>query len=64
MVKRRERRYTDRFNIGLDSAMASRIREASERYGIAESMILRKAIAGGLKNTIDAIRKQSAGRTE
>ena len=64
MRKRRESRYADRFNLGLDSATASRVREASNRYGVAESVILRRAIDGGLDRSIDAIRKQAAGRAE
>lgn len=64
MGKRRESRYVDRFNIGLDSATAIRIREASNRYGVAESVILRRAIDGGLDRAIDAIRKQTASRAE
>ena len=40
MAKRRESRYVHRFNIGLESGTANRIREASNRYGVAESVIL------------------------
>ena len=64
MGKRRESRYAARFNIGLDSATAIRVRDASDRYGVAESVILRRAIDNGLKLAIDAIRKQTASRAE
>lgn len=64
MGKRRESRYVHRFNIGVDSDTASRIREASDRYGVAESVILRRAIDVGLDRAVDAIRKQAAARKE
>ena len=64
MGKRRESRYMDRFNIGLDSATAGRVREASNRYGVAEAVILRRAIDNGLGRAVDAIRKQAASRAE
>ena len=62
MAKRRESRYVHRFNIGLESGTATRIREASNRYGVAESVILRRAIDVGLDRAVDAIRKQTAAR--
>ena len=62
MGKRRESRYSRRVNIGLESATASRVREASNRYDVAEAVILRRAIDVGLDRAIDAIRKQTATR--
>ena len=64
MGKRREPRYEARFNIGLDPSVAARIREASDRYGVAQSVIVRRAIGAGLDKALDAIRKQAAGRAE
>lgn len=64
MGKRRERHYPARFNIGIDQASANRIRAASQRFGIAESVILRRAIAGGLDRAIDALRKQAEPKAE
>ena len=62
--KRRGTLYPVRFNIGLDSTMANRIKAASDRYKIAEAVILRGAIARGLDKSIDAIRKASEPKTE
>ena len=59
MGKRRDSRYVARFNIGLEAGPASRVREASNRYGVAEAVILRRAIDVGLDRAVDAIRKQS-----
>lgn len=64
MGKRRDARHSARKSVGLDSATANRVREASDRYGVAESVILRRAIDNGLARAIDAIRKQRAGRAE
>ena len=64
MGKRRDSRYSRRVNIGLESATAIRVREASNRYDVAEAVILRRAIDVGLDRAIDAIRKQTAARAE
>ena len=57
MGLRRERHYPARVNIGLDAATKRKVAAASKRFGIAESVILRRAIAGGLDRAIDALRK-------
>ena len=64
MGKRRDSRYVARFNIGLEAGPASRVREASDRYGVAEAVILRRAIDVGLDRAVDAVRKQAAARAD
>ena len=59
MTKRRERRYPMRVTASVTADMANRIRAASERYAVAEAVIVRRAIENGLRHAIDAIRKQT-----
>lgn len=62
MSKMRETRYADRFHIGVDSSIAARVREASDRYRVAEAVILRRAIDVGLDRAVNAVRKEAAAR--
>ena len=64
MGLKRERHYPARVNIGLDAATKRRVEGASQRLGLAESVILRKAIASGLDKAIDALRKAAEPKTE
>ena len=64
MAKRRNPRYEARFNVGLEAGPARRIRQASDRYGVAEAVIIRQAIDAGLDRAIDAVRKQVAARAD
>ena len=62
MGKRQESKWPARFHVGLDQATGARIRAASDRYSVAESVILRRAVDIGLDRAIDAIRKQAGSR--
>ena len=62
MVKRREGRFTVRLYVGLTEETGARIREASERYSVAEAVIARRAIEFGLNRALDSVRRESEGR--
>ena len=62
MGKRREGRLPIRLYVGLTAETGARIREASERYSVAEAVIARRAIEVGLTRAIDSVRRESEGR--
>ena len=52
MGKRREAMYPERFYVGLRAETMARVREASNRLGIAESVIVRRAVEFGLDRAL------------
>ena len=59
MAKRRESRYPIRLTTLVPAHMATRIRAASDRYAVAESVIVRRAIKSGLRLAIESVRKEA-----
>ena len=60
MGKRREAQYPARFYVGLRAETMARVREASDRLGIAESVIVRRAVEHGLAKALDELGKEEA----
>ena len=58
MAKVREGRYPARVTVALSTATSERVRAASDLYGVAEAVIVRRAIDNGLARAIESIRKQ------
>ena len=46
----------------MSTETAARIREASERIGVAESVIVRRILENGLARALDSVREEEAGR--
>ena len=60
MAKLRESRYPERLTVLVARSMALRIREVSDDLGVAESVIVRRALSAGLKTAIASVRKDLA----
>jgi len=58
-MKRRESQYPVRLAVNVDTRLAARLEDASERYGIARGVIMRRAIEHGLRAALDGLRKQA-----
>ena len=60
MAKLRESRYPERLTVLVSRSMALRIRAYSDNLGVAESVIVRRALSAGLKSAIASVRRELA----
>ena len=62
MALGRGRRHPERQSVWLSTETASKLREASERYGLAPGVIAREAIEAGLKAVLERYRSRARAR--
>ena len=56
-AKIRESRYPERLTVLVPRSMARRIKGVSDELGVAESVIVRRALVRGLKSAEESIRR-------